>query len=329
MSSHHTNPRALLTPAMRGLLDRIARAGHVPMHALSPEQARAAYEAGAGVLDVAPHALARVQDLRFPARDGFGLSARLFAPRADAPLPVLLYFHGGGFTVGSIATHEPLCRHLAHLAHCAVVSVDYRLAPDWKFPTAVHDAWDSLAWLREHATDLGLDTQRIALGGDSAGGTLAAATAIAARDAGWSLVMQLLFYPGCAGHQNTPSHHTFAHGFLLEQPHIDYFFGQYLRSPEDRNDWRFAPLDGVDEGGSVRDLDGVAPAWIGLAECDPLTDEGVLYADRLRMAGVPVDLEIYAGMVHGFIQFGRALAPALSAHNDAARALRQAFGAAT
>jgi acetyl esterase len=171
-----------------------------------------------------------------------------------------------------------------------------------------------------------LDGSRIAVGGDSAGGTLAAVTAIAARDAGWPLVLQLLFYPGCAGHQNTPSHHTFAKGFLLEEPHITYFFNHYLRSPADRDDWRFAPLDGVDGTGQVIDLDGVAPAWVGLAECDPLTDEGLLYADRLRMAGVPVDLEIYAGVVHGFINFGRAIPQALTAHNDAARALRHAFG---
>jgi acetyl esterase len=207
-----------------------------------------------------------------------------------------------------------------------VVSVDYRLAPDWKFPTAVFDAWDSLAGLREQALAWGLDPQRIAVGGDSAGGTLAAVTAIAARDAGWPLALQLLFYPGCAGHGDTDSHHRFGTGFLLENAHIDYFFGHYLRSPHDRNDWRFAPLDGVDETGAVRDLDGVVPAWVGLAECDPLTDEGMLYADRLRMAGVPVDLEVYPGVVHGFIQFGRAIPVALTAHQDAARALRQVFG---
>ncbi|MCU0762033.1 MAG: alpha/beta hydrolase [Hydrogenophaga sp.] len=294
--SHHPNPRSLLTPATRGLLDRIARAGHPPMHALNPSQARQAYAAGAGVLDIPAHALPRVEDLQIPARDGHALPARLYAPASAQTLPVLLYFHGGGFTVGSVATHEPLCRHMAHLAHCAVVSVDYRLAPDWKFPTAVHDAWDSLAWLRVHATELG--------------------------------ALQLLFYPGCAGHQDTPSHHTFAKGFLLEEPHISYFFGHYLNGPVERNDWRFAPLDGVDGTGSPRDLDGVAPAWIGLAECDPLVDEGVLYADRLRLHGVAVDLEIYAGMVHGFIQFGRAIPQALAAHTDAARALRQAFAAA-
>jgi len=324
--SHHPNPRSLLTTAMRGVLDRITRAGHPPMHVLSPTQAKQAYEAGAGVLDIPSHKLVRVDDLKIPARDGFELRARLYAPASEAPMPVLLYFHGGGFTVGSVATHEPLCRHLAHLAHCAVVSVDYRLAPEWQFPTAVHDAWDSLAWLRDNAAALRLDGSKIALGGDSAGGTLAAVTAISARDAGWPLALQLLFYPGTAGHQNTTSHKTFAKGFLLEEAHITYFFNHYLRTPQDRDDWRFAPLDGVDEAGQVRELDGVAPVWIGLAECDPLADEGVQYADRLRMAGMPVDLEIYAGVVHGFIQFGRAIPQALTAHNDAARALRRAFG---
>ena len=151
-------------------------------------------------------------------------------------------------------------------------------------------------------------------------------TAIAARDAGWPICLQLLFYPGCAGHQDTPSHKTFASGFLLEEAHISYFFNHYLRSPEDRNDWRFAPLDGVDEHGRAPDLEALAPAWIGLAECDPLTAEGIMYADRLRMAGVPVELEIYAGVVHGFIQFGRAIPHALQSHADAARALRRAFG---
>ena len=323
--SHHPDPRSLLTPAMRHVLERIARAGHVPLHALTPAQARLAYEAGAGVLEIPSHKLARVEDLRFTARDGAKLGAQLFAPASEVALPVLLYFHGGGFTVGSVATHAALCRHLAHLAHCAVVSVDSRLAPDWKFPTAVFDAWDSLQGLRTQCQALGLDPKRIAVGGDSAGGTLAAVTAIAARDAGVPLAMQLLYYPGCVGHQDTASHTTFAEGFLLEEPHIRYFFGHYLRSAADRDDWRFAPLDGVDEHGHVRELDDLAPAWIGLAECDLLVDEGVMYADRLRHAGVPVDIEIYAGVVHGFINFGRAIPQALTAHNDAARALRQAF----
>lgn len=323
--SHHRPERHQLSPAMRGVLERIDRAGHIPMHQLPPDRARAAYAAGAGVLDVPSAPLPRVEPLTIAARDGTPLSACLFAPALDRPLPVLLYFHGGGFTVGSVATHESLCRQLALLADCAVVSVDYRLAPEWRFPTAVHDAWDSLQWLHANAHALGLDPVRMALGGDSAGGTLALVSALTARDAGMKLALQLLFYPGCAGHQDTVSHRAFARGFLLEQAHIDYFFAQYLRSPADRDDWRFAPLDGVDETGQLRELDGVAPAWIGLAECDPLTDEGIAMADRLRMAGVPVGLEIYPGVVHGFIQFGRAIPAALLAHQQAAQALRLAF----
>ncbi len=314
----HPNPRALLTPLMRGVLDRMARANRIPLHLLTPQQARAAYAAGAGVLDIAPARLVRDERLAIPARDGARLSAQLVAPSQDR-LPVLLYFHGGGFTVGSVATHESLCRHLAHLAQCAVLSVDYRLAPEHRFPTAVDDAWDSLAWLHAQAPSLGLDGGRLAVGGDSAGGTLAAVCAILARDAGLPLALQLLFYPGCTAHQDTPSHHTFGHGFVLESAHIDYFFGQYVHSRAERDDWRFAPLN-------APDVDGVAPAWLGLAECDPLVDEGVRYADKLRAAGVPVDLEIYRGVVHEFIKMGRAIPEALQAHADAARALRQALG---
>ena len=319
--SFHQNPRARLTPLMRGVIDRMARAGRPPMHTLTPQQARDFYEQGSGVLDLQPHKMARVQDLALPTRDGHSLHARLWVPHATAEAqPVLLYLHGGGFTIGSVATHETLCRHLAHLAQCAVVSVDYRLAPEHRYPTAVHDAWDSLLALREQAAGLGLDAARMAVGGDSAGGTLAAVVALMARDAGLPLALQLLFYPGTTAHQDTPSHRTFAHGFVLEAHAIDYFFDQYIPNRTDREHWWFAPL-------LVPEVDGVAPCWMGLAECDPLVDEGVAYADRLRMAGVPVDLEIYRGVTHEFIKMGRAIPEALTAHQDAARALRHAFGA--
>ena len=315
--SHHRNPRALLTPAMHSVLDRMARASQVPLHALTPVQARIAYEVGAGVLEVASPKMHRVESFTFPARDGHDVPVRLYAPVGDS-LPVLVYFHGGGFTIGSLATHDVLCRTLSHLAQCAVLSVDYRLAPQYKFPVAHDDAWDAVRWLATQGESLGLDTSRMAVGGDSAGGTLAAACALQARDEALPLVLQLLFYPGCAAHQDTPSHKTFAHGFVLEESHITYFFNQYLRTPADRDDWRFAPLN-------APDVDGVAPAWLGLAECDPLVDEGVWYADKLRTAGVPVDLEIYRGVVHEFIRMGRAIPEAVRAHSDAARALRAAF----
>lgn len=310
--------RTRLTPQMHGVLDRMARAGHPPLHTRSPADARVAYEAGSGVLEVPKAALARVEDFTIPARDGQALPARLYAPSADTGLPVLLYLHGGGFTIGSIATHDILCRELSRLAGCMVVSLDYRLAPEHRFPTASNDAWDALAWLAANAEQIGADPARLAVGGDSAGGTLAAVNAILARDAGLPLALQLLVYPGCAAHQDTPSHALYAEGLVLEEPAISWFFGNYVQTRAEREDWRFAPL-------LAPDVDGVAPAWIGLAECDPLVDEGVDYADKLRLAGVAVDLEIYRGVTHEFIKMGRAIPEARHAHADAARALRKAF----
>ena len=307
-----------LTPQMRGVLERMERAGRPRLHTLSPEQARQAYALGADILEVPRAELERVEMLAIPVRDGTPLSARLVAPSRAAGLPVLLYLHGGGFTIGSSATHDILCRELARLAGCMVVSLDYRLAPEHRFPTASHDAWDALAWLAAHAQELGADPQRIAVGGDSAGGTLATVNAILARDAGLPLALQLLFYPGCAAHQDTPSHTQFAHGLVLDEPAISWFFGQYAQARAEREDWRFAPL-------LAPDVEGVAPAWIGLAECDPLVDEGIDYADKLRAAGVPVDLEIYRGVTHEFIKMGRPLPEARTAHADAAAALRAAF----
>lgn len=188
---HHTR----LTPQMRSVLERMARAGHPPLHTRTPQEARIAYQAGADVLEVPKAALARVEDLQIPTRDGAMLPARLYAPSTDKGLPVLLYTHGGGFTIGNIATHDILCRELARLAGCMVVSLDYRLAPEHRFPTASNDAWDALQWLAANAERLGADPQRLAVGGDSAGGTLAAVNAILARDAGLPLALQLLIYP--------------------------------------------------------------------------------------------------------------------------------------
>lgn len=302
---------------MRSVLERMERAGRAPLHSLSPQQARAAYEAGAGVLEVARPPLARVDDFAITTRDGARIPARLVAPASDPGLPVLVYFHGGGFTIGSITSHDTLCRVLADLAGCAVLSVGYRLAPEHRFPTAVDDAWDATQWLLREGRALGLDTTRVALGGDSAGGTLATVCATCARDAGVEIALQLLFYPGCAARPEAPSHARYGQGLILEQAHIEYFFGHYI-DPAERDDWRFAPLN-------TPDLDGVAPAWFGLAECDPLVDDALHYADKLRAAGVAVDLEIYRGVTHEFIKMGRALPEARQAHADAAAALRRAL----
>ena len=306
---------------MRLVLRNIERAGRPPMYLLNAQQARLFYEMSASILDLPEPRMARVEDLQIPMLDGHLVKARLFAPALKsegAPLPCLVYFHGGGFTIGSIQTHNVLCRELARIAHCAVISVDYRLAPEHRFPVATNDAWDALQWVAQSASALGLQGKALAVGGDSAGGTLAAVCALQARDAGLQLALQLLIYPGTAARQETHSHHTYQHGFMLDKATVDWFFDHYIDS-KDRDDWRFAPMLAARH-------DGLAPAWIGLAECDPLVDEGVAYGDMLRLAGVPVELEIYHGVVHGFVNMGRTIPQAVQAHEAAARALRLAFG---
>ena len=301
---------------MRSVLERMARAGHPPLYTPVAAAGRAAYEAGAGVLEVPRPRWPGSQDLGIPTRDGARIAGAAVCARRTRRLPVLLYFHGGGFTIGSIASHDTLCRELARLAGCAVVSVGYRLAPEHRFPAAVDDAWDAALWLAARGRALGLDTTRLALGGDSAGGTLATVCATLARDAGLP--------SGCnccsiraARHGRRRPRTRYAQGVVLEQAHIEYFFRHYMPTA-DRDDWRFAPLN-------TPDLEGVAPAWFGLAECDPLVDDGLPYADKLRAAGVAVDLEIYRGVTHEFIKMGRALPEARQAHADAAAALRRAL----
>ena len=313
-----------LTVAMQQVLQRIAQAGRPALHTLPPDQARDLYAAGAEVLEPVAPAVDRVEALTLPARDGYALPMRCWTPLASElgsavrGAPAVLYLHGGGFTVGSPATHGQLCQRLAAWSGCRVYALDYRLAPSHPFPTAHLDAWDALQWLHAQSGHLGLDPNRRAVAGDSAGGTLTAAMALMARDAGLPLAVQLMFYPGCVPHQNLASHSQYAKGYLLEAEAIDYFYGHYLRSPNDRLDWRFSPT-------LAPDHEGLAPAWFGLAECDPLFDEGMQYADQLRQQRVSVDLNIYRGVVHGFIQMGRAIPEALQAVQDAAKALREAL----
>jgi acetyl esterase len=301
----------MLTPAMAGLLDRIRRANRPPFHAMTPPEARAAYEAAAEILDLPRAPLPRVEDLQVAGRP-----ARLYAA-GTGRLPLLLYLHGGGFVIGSLETHDSLCRQLALRSGGAVIALDYRLAPEHPFPAAVDDCWAALAWLHDQAGTLGLDASRLAIGGDSAGGTLAAVGAIHARDRGLKLALQLLITPGTTAHADTPSHKLFGQGFLLDTAAIAWFFDHALPHHH-RRDWRFAPLE-------APDLDGVAPACLVLAECDPLVDEGLAYADRLRLAGVPVQLELARGLTHDFIKMGRALKEAAAFQQAAAEALKAAW----
>jgi acetyl esterase len=306
---------------MAQVLERIRRAGRPPFHTLSVAEARAAYVAGAEVLEPPRAALPRVEAVTVPAADGTALAARLYAPSHDR-LPVMLFLHGGGFTIGGLETHDSLCRQLALRSGGAVLALDYRLAPEHRFPVAVEDAWSAMRWLAgPGAAGLGLDAGRLAVGGDSAGGTLAAVCALHARDIGLPLALQLLVTPGTTAHADTASHERFAEGYLLDRTTIAWFFDQYIRR-EDREDWRFAPL-------LADDLEGAAPACMILAECDPLVDEGVAYADRLRMAGVAVELELYRGLTHDFIKLGRAIPQARQAQQVAADALRTAWSLMT
>ena len=310
MSTH------LLTPRMAGVLERIQRAKRPPFHAMTPQQARVAYVTAAEVLDLPRAKLAAVHDIELTAFDGTPLAARRYRP-SDTPRGTLLYLHGGGFTIGSLETHDSLCRQLALHSGAELLALDYRLAPEHRFPTAVDDAWAALRWLAEQGASQGFDAQRLAVAGDSAGGTLAAVLSILARDHGLPLRAQLLITPGTTAHADTASHRLFANGFLLDASTIEWFFEQYIERSQ-RSDWRFAPLN-------ADDLDGVAPAVLLLAECDPLVDEGMAYADRLRMAGVAVTLELVRGMTHDFIKMGRVLEEARHAQALLGAALKRAF----
>lgn len=309
-----SNPNSL-TPRMAGVLERIHRANRPKFHTLSPKQARLGYLMGAEILDLPRAPVARVENLELPGADG-PLKARLYAPSADK-LPVLLYLHGGGFTIGGLDTHDSLCRQLALRSGAAVLSLDYRLAPEHRFPAAVDDCWAAMCWLFNAADTLGLDGTRIAVGGDSAGGTLAAVCALHARDLGLKLALQLLITPGAAAHADTSSHRQFAEGYLLDAASIAWFFNHYIDVTQ-RSDWRFAPLNAEDHGG-------LAPACVVLAEHDPLVDEGIAYADLMRAAGGQVTLELFRGVTHDFIKMGRSIPEALSAMDACAGALKEAF----
>ena len=315
-----------LNPKIEQVLDMIARAKRPKLHEMTAQNARASYEKSAPILEIASAPMFALEDLRIPTRDGATIRVRLYQavePSWAEPAPALVYYHGGGFTVGSDDTHDALCRMFARDGRCTVLSVDYRLAPEHKFPTAVDDAFDALTWLHTHAAEFGVDTGRLAVGGDSAGGTLATVCAVFARDAGIELALQLLVYPGTTGYQQTDSHSRLADGFLLSGDTIQWFFEQYVRDRSDRDDWRFAPLDGQR---GAPDLSGVAPAWIATAEYDPLSDEGDAYAEKLRAAGNAATLRRYPGMIHEFFKMGGYVPEVAEAHADAAAALRAAFG---
>ena len=270
----------MLHPQARALLDLIETRGVPPTHTLSPADARALYRDRRALAQPAPQAVASVVDLNADGLHGT-IPLRLYKPLPATPgaLPVLVYFHGGGWTIGDLDTHDTLCRELANGAGCAVLAVDYRMGPEHRFPAAVDDCIAATRWAHAHAATLGLDATRIAVGGDSAGGNLAAAVAIAARDAGdLPLAYQLLIYPATDMRATAPSHTSNGQGYLLTADTIRYFHDHYITDRAHDLDWRASPL-------LHPDLAKLPPALVLTAGFDPLRDEGAAYAKALTDAG--------------------------------------------
>ena len=300
------------------MLERAARAKYPPLHTVSATEARRLYREMRVPLQPPPPEVELASELHFPGPAG-PVAARLYrglgAPKSA---PVAVYFHGGGWTYGDLETHDVPCRTLANFARCAVLAIDYRMGPEHKFPAAFEDCLAAVHWVAANGVGLGLDPARIALAGDSAGGNLAAATALALRDEGLRLAMQVLIYPALDMRASSPSHAEFAHGYFLEREDILWCEANYLRNEADALDWRASPL-------LAAELAGVAPAYVITAGFDPLRDEGAAYAERLAASGVHLTYECFEGMVHGFITMGAVLAAANHALYRIAQALRPAF----
>jgi acetyl esterase len=305
-----------LDPQVEFVLAQIEQLGLKSFTEASPPEARRLFEAatpaGAG------EAVAAVEDRVVPGPAG-EVPVRVYTPDTQGPHPALVFFHGGGFVIGSIGTHDATCRALTNSARCVVVSVDYRLAPEHPFPAAPEDCYAAASWVAKNAAELGVDGERVAVGGDSAGGNLAAVVAQLARERGHPrLVHQLLIYPVTNHSFETKSYAENAEGYLLEREMMRWFWNHYLANELDGADPKASPLRGTD-------LSGLAPATVLTAEFDPLRDEGEAYAERLREAGVPTVHTRYRGMIHGFFGMTDALDAAKAAVAQAGGELRKAY----
>ncbi len=313
----------MLHPQARALLDLIEARGIPPTHTLSPPEARRFYLERRATTQPAPPPVAEVRALEAPGPRG-AIPLRLYRPlgaAAGAALPVLVYLHGGGWVIGDLDTHDVLCRSLAHGAGCAVVSVDYRLGPEHRFPAAVDDAVAATRWVQRAAASLGLDAARMAVGGDSAGGNLAAVVAIAAREAGdLPLAFQLLIYPATDMRRGHPSHQSNGQGYLLTSDSMRYYHDHYIDDARHDTDWRASPL-------LHPDLSRLPPALVITAGFDPLRDEGMAYAEALTAAGNRAAYVCFERQIHGFITMGKLLDEAGTAIALCCAELRRAFDA--
>jgi acetyl esterase len=309
-----------LDAIVKGLLDQMAAAPQPKLWELTPAQGREMYRAMAQVLEPPAIAIGKIENIAMPGPAG-EIKLRIYTPVAGGAtaLPGLVYFHGGGWVIGDLDTHDALCRTLANEAGARVVAVDYRLAPEHKFPAAADDAYAAVKWVEAHAASVGVDPNRIAVAGDSAGGNLAAVVSLMAKQKGGPrIVHQLLIYPVTQWKADTGSMNSFAEGYFLEKKTMHWFFDQYAPGA-DPNDWRLSPLAATDVAGLPR-------AYVVTAGFDPLRDEGKAYADKLNRAGVAAVYIDYPGMVHGFFNMQGVLPVSRQAIADAAKAVRQAFG---
>ena len=279
-------------------------AGRPAYETLTPPEARAYYLAARTVSNPEPPELSEVKELAIPAPHG-AIPARLYRPQTlrqiEGLAPALVFFHGGGWVIGNLDSHDVVCRALAHEGELIVISVDYRLAPEHKFPAAVDDAVAATQWVADHAAALGIDAGRLSVGGDSAGGNLAAVVALSARDGKGPLLSgQVLIYPATDFTMSHPSHREPETSVLLTHSVIRWFRDHYLNSAADVHDWRASPA-------KAETLVGLPPAYVLTAGADPLRDEGDDYARRLQEAGVAVTHRTYPGQFHGFFTMGKFL----------------------
>ncbi|OHT87168.1 alpha/beta hydrolase [Mycobacterium syngnathidarum] len=299
-----------LDPQIAELIETLD-SGFPPVHTMTGAQARAAIRSRF-VANPQPEHVASVTDHQVPVDNG-RIDVRVYRPEASEPLPLLVYAHGGGFVFCDLDSHDGLCRNLANLIPAVVVSVAYRLAPEHRWPTAAEDLYAATRWAVDHAADFGADPSRVVVGGDSAGGNLAAVTTLMSRDRGGpDLAAQLLLYPVIAADFDTDSYRLFGRGFYNPRPALQWYWDQYVPQAADRRHPYASPLTG--------DLSGLPPAVVVLAGHDPLRDEGIAYADALEEAGVPVTRRPFDGGIHGFMTMPM-LDIAHRARREAGRAL--------
>jgi acetyl esterase len=289
-----------IDPQMKAILDQAAGAGGKAFHDMAPAEARQAIDTMFAAFRGQPKEVGKIEDRKIPGPGG-QIPVRVYTPRGTGPFGVLVFFHGGGWVIGNIETHDVLCRDLTDGAGCVTVSVDYRLAPEHKFPAAPDDCYAATKWVAENARALNIDANRIAVGGDSAGGNLAAVVSQMARDkSGPKIACQLLIYPATDCANETASQREFSKdGYILSRADMDWFYNHYLAAKDKTNPYACPGL--------AKNLSGLPAAFVLTAEIDPLRDEGEAYGEALRKAGVKVKTKRYNGVCHGFVSMASAL----------------------